>query len=86
MMFYIERYADADDLALIRKVVLGTKTDDTAIDALVGRVRISGALDAAIGEAQAAVENAKRHLETLPAGDARDYLTAMANFVTARKS
>ncbi len=86
MMFYIERYADADDRELIRKVVLGTKTADAEIDALVGRVRTSGALDAAIGEAQAAVDSAKRHLETLPVGEPRDYLTAMADFVTARKS
>jgi len=86
MMLYLERYADADDTALIRKVVRGTKTDDTAIDALVGRVRISGALDDAIDEAQAAVDRAKRHLEPLPAGAPRDYLAAMADFVTARKS
>lgn len=86
MMLYMERYADADDLELIHKIVVGTKTDDTQIDALVGRVRTSGALDDAIAEAQAAVDSAKRHLETLPAGDPRDYLTAMADFVTERRS
>ncbi len=86
MMFYLEKYADAADTALIRKVVLGTKTDDTQIDALVGRVRTSGALDDAVAEAQAAVDRAKRCLETLPAGEARGYLSAMADFVTARKS
>ncbi len=85
MMFYIERYADGDDLALIRKVILGTKSDDTEIDALIGRVRTSGALDDAISEAQAAVDSAKRHLESLPVGEPRDYLAAMADFVTARK-
>jgi geranylgeranyl pyrophosphate synthase len=86
MMLYLERYADAADTALIRKVVLGAKTDDTAIDALVGRVRASGALDDAIAEAQAAVDSAKRRLDTLPAGAPRDYLAAMADFVTARKA
>lgn len=86
MMLYLERYASADDTALVRKVVRGTKTDDTAIDALVGRVRTSGALDDAIAEAQSAVDRAKRHLESLPAGAPRDYLAAMADFVTARKS
>lgn len=86
MMLYLEKYADADDTALVRKVVRGTKTDDAAIDALVGRVRTSGALDDAIAEARAAVDRAKRHLEPLPAGAPRDYLAAMADFVTARKS
>jgi geranylgeranyl pyrophosphate synthase len=86
MMLYMERYADADDLELIQKVVVGTKTDDTQIDALVGRVRTSGALDDAIAEAQAAVDHAKRELEILPAGEPRDYLAAMADFVTERRT
>ena len=66
--------------------VVGTKTNDAQVDALVGRVRISGALDDAIAEAQAAVDRAKRHLESLPSGEPRDYLAAMADFVTARRS
>ena len=86
MMLYMERYASAPDLDLIRKIVTGTRTDDAQIDTLVGRVRASGALDDAIGEAQAAVGAAKRHLEPLPAGEARDYLAAMADFVVARRS
>jgi geranylgeranyl pyrophosphate synthase len=86
MMLYMERYADAGDLDLIRKIVVGTKTDDAQVDALVGRVRTSGALDDAIVEAQAAVDRAKRELDALPAGEPRDYLAAMADFVTARRS
>lgn len=86
MMLFMERYATADDLALIRKVVLGTKTDDAQIDALVGRVRTSGALDDAIGEAQAAIDSAKRHLAALPATQPRAYLGALADFVTTRRS
>ncbi len=86
MMLFMERYASADDLALIRKVVLGTKTDDAQIDALVGRVRTSGALDDAISEAQVAIDSAKRHLDVLPATQPRAYLGAMADFVTTRRS
>lgn len=86
MMRYMEQYADTADRALIRKVILGTKTDDTQIDALVGRVRTSGALEDAIAEAQAAVDAAKRQLATLPAGEPRDYLGAIADFVTARRT
>jgi geranylgeranyl pyrophosphate synthase len=82
----MDHYADTDDLELIRKIVVGTKTDDAQIDALVGRVRTSGALEDAIAEAQASVESAKRHLEVLPAGEPRDYLAAMADFVTERRS
>ncbi len=86
MMLFMEQYATADDLALIRKIVQGAKIADTEIDALVERVRASGALDDAIAEAQAEVDKAKRHLSGMPAGDARDYLAAMADFVTVRRS
>jgi geranylgeranyl pyrophosphate synthase len=86
MMLYMERYAGADDLELIRRIVVGTKTDDAQIDALVGRVRISGALDDAITEAQDAVDSARCQLEALPTGEPRDYLAALADFVTVRRT
>lgn len=86
MMLYMDTYADAADDELIRKVIVGTKTDDTQIDALIGRVRTSGALEDAMAEAQAAVESAKRQLAALPAGTARDSLAALADFVTERRA
>jgi len=86
MMRYIAQYANDDDRALIRRVVEGKKVDSALVDALIGRVRTSGALDDAMNEALGAVERAKNHLAALPAGDSRNYLAAMADFVVARRS
>ena len=86
MMVYIERDASPPDLDLIRRVVEGKKVDNALVDALVDRVRASGALDTALDTAQDEIESAKAQLAALPAGEPRDYLTAMADFVTARRN
>jgi len=86
MMGYIAQYADDADKDLIRRVVEGKKIDSVLIDALVGRVRASGALEGAMDEARAAIERAKGYLAPVPSGDAHNYLAAMADFVVARRS
>ena len=72
--------------AELRSLIERRRFDKSALERAVAIVRSSGALENAYQVAMRYIEDAKRMLEALPAGDVRDRLMHIADFVARRRS
>ena len=77
---------DSPDHALLIDITSGDVTDDSVIDAVVARIRASGALEEAATTAREYVETAKAHLLVIPDSRTRHALSQIADLVLDRSA
>lgn len=79
---YMEQVQDAQAEALVRRAAGG---DEAAVERAVAAIVASGAADGALGEAAEYVRKAHEVLHGLPAGQSRDILGQLADYMVARR-
>lgn len=68
----------------VEQLLDGIAIDDEEFEQLVASIRQSGAVDAAIEEANEYIEQSLAHLEAMPAGPEREALKDLAHYVVQR--
>ncbi|NPA27040.1 MAG: polyprenyl synthetase family protein [Chloroflexi bacterium] len=81
-LYYLEEHPDDPDLRFVLEE--GNLFDEARLQALVERIRSSGAIARAAEQARAHVAQALAALEALPASPEREALAELARYVTER--
>jgi geranylgeranyl pyrophosphate synthase len=79
MRFAAKLPPDSSDAQLLQHIVSGDQDDDADIDRLVDKIRLSGAIEESVAEAERFVQIAKASLVHIPDGDARTLLSDLAD-------
>lgn len=79
MRFAAKLPQDSSDAQLLQRIVSGDQDDDAGIDCLVDKIRLSGAIEESVAEAERFVHIAKASLVHVPDGDARALLSDLAD-------
>ena len=78
---HLERVGDD---AAVEDVLVGQR-DEARVQAAIEAIRMSGAVDAALDEARSHARQAQESLTTLPEGDSRQVLLALADYAIERR-
>ncbi|HLI50232.1 MAG TPA: polyprenyl synthetase family protein, partial [Thermomicrobiaceae bacterium] len=78
-MLFLENGGNDHEKDFIRGLFNGDQHNDAEFDAAVDVIRGSGAIEHAIEMAEEYVDEARRLLESIPAGEARNMLTVLAD-------
>lgn len=84
MMLFLGNGHAAEDVARLRRAIVGAGVTDEEYDAVIELLRGAGVLRASLDEAVRYVEEAKAELRVLPPGEARESLQALADFAVER--
>lgn len=86
-MLYVESLQDgSDDYEMLERVVVGDETDEIVIDAIVDRIRASGALDRATDVANEYVASATRRLDVVRDPEVRAHLSELLDLTVSRSA
>lgn len=86
MHYYAGLAPDSPERAILTGIADGDITDDAVIDAVVGRIRASGALDYAECVARDYIVSARSHLSVIPDEVTREHLGHLAGLAVERSS
>lgn len=86
MLYAAQVPPDSAESELLKAVIAGDVTDEASLDAVIIAIRASGALAAALDDAERYVDRAKARLEIVPDAETRALLAELADFAVTRVS
>jgi geranylgeranyl pyrophosphate synthase len=86
-MLYVESLSDgSDEIETLQRVIVGDLDDGALVDAIVGRIRASGALDRATDVANAYIASALRRLDVVRDPEVRAHLREVLDLTVSRST
>lgn len=86
MLFAQQLGTSSLDMQLLKAVVSGDETDDTAINGLIDKIRRSGALEESEARATFYTDQARQRIDVVPDEEIRDFLFDILELAVVRSS